>query len=223
MNKLDEREQATYQRVDQFGKAHGADFAAGSPAANAFAYIATLVPKAVTDAGTQAAGKGEAKSGTASRKSVRIALHNELKFISETADGIALVTPGFNEKFRMPKSGSDQALLTSAVAFIADATPVKATFVAHEMPADFLDVTLALIDQFKATGVDQNDGLSKQVGGTAALKEDRHKGMLMLELLRSIVPNKYRNNPAVMAQWLTASHVERPTHHKKPAPPTPPH
>jgi hypothetical protein len=44
----------------------------------------------------------------------------------------------------------------------------------------------------------------------------------MLETLKGIVPNKYKNNPAVLAEWNTASHVERPSHHAKPAPaPTP--
>ena len=71
MNKLDQRLQAAFGRVAQFGIAHGGDFAAGGTAANAFAFIATLVTKGGTDAGTQAAGKGEAKAGTASRASVR--------------------------------------------------------------------------------------------------------------------------------------------------------
>jgi hypothetical protein len=121
----------------------------------------------------------------------------------------------------MPHSGSDGALLASAVAFKADATPLKDAFIAHEMPADFLDVTQALIDQFKATGVDQNTGREKQVGGTAALKDDKGKGVLALELLKSVVPNKYRNKPVVLAEWLSACHVERPSHHKQPAPAKP--
>jgi len=44
---------------------------------------------------------------------------------------------------------------------------------------------------------------------------------LMLETLKAIVPNKYQNNPAVLAEWLTASHVERPSHKKQPAPAKP--
>ena len=148
-------------------------------------------------------------------------MHAELKSISDTAHGIALSTPGFDQKFRLPRSGSDQALLASATAFVADGTPVVATFIANEMPADFLTVTQTLIDQFKATGVDQTAGLEKQVGATAELKDNRHKGVLMLEALKSMVPNKYRNNPTVLAEWHTASHIERPSHHKQPAPVTP--
>ena len=74
---------------------------------------------------------------------VRVALHNELKGFSDTAHGIALTTPGFDQKFRLPRSGSDQALLASAVAFVADATPVQAIFLANEMPADCLMVRRA--------------------------------------------------------------------------------
>ena len=222
MNKLDQRLQAAFGRVNQFGIAHGGDFTVGGPAANAFAFIATLVAKGGTDAGTQAAGQGEAKAGTASRAAVRVALHHELVSISNTAHGIALTTPGFDQKFRLPRSGSDQALLASAVAFVTDGTAAQADFLAHEMPADFLTVTQSLIDQFKACGVDQTTGTAKQVGATAELQDDRHKGVLMLETLKAIVPNKYSANPAVLAEWLTACHIERPTQKKKTAAATKP-
>jgi hypothetical protein len=222
MNKLDQRLQAAFQRVNEFGIAHVADFTPDGPAAKAFAFIATLVPKGGTDAGIQMAGLGEAKAGTASRAAVRVALHNELASITSTAHSIALTNPGFDAKFQLPRSGSDQALLASAVAFVAEGTPLLATFVAHEMPADTFTVTQSLIDQFKATGVDQDAGKAKQVGATATMADNRHKGELMLETLAGIVPNKYKNNPAVLAEWHTASHVERPSHHanKTPAPAT---
>jgi hypothetical protein len=222
MNKLDQRLQATFQRVNEFGIAHGADFTPGGPAVQAFAFIATLVPKAGTDAGAQVAGAGEKMAGTGSRAAVRVALHNELASITATAHSIALTTPGFDNKFHLPRSGSDLALLASAVSFVAEGTPLIATFVAHEMPADTFTVTQSLIDQFKATGVAQDAGKSKQVGATATMADDRHKGVLMLETLKGIVPNKYKDNPAVLAEWHTASHVERPAQKEKttPAPTT---
>jgi len=221
MNDLDNRLQSAFQRVNEFGIAHGADFTPGGPAAKAFAFIATLVPKADTDAAVQVAGKGEEKAGTASRAAVRLALHNELASITATAHSIALTQPGFDKNFLLPASGSDKALLASANAFVAEGTPLLATFVASEMPADTFTVTQALIDQFKATGAGQDGGLTKQVGATAAMKDNRHKGVLMLETLKGIVPNKYKNNPAILAEWHTASHVERPSHHKKTTPPAP--
>ena len=218
MNQLDQRLQSAFQRVNQFGIAHGADFTPDGPATKAFDFIATLVPKADTDAGAQAAGKSEGMAGTASRAALRLALHNELASIAATAHSIAVTTPGFDNKFQLPRSGSDRALLASAVAFVAEGTPLLATFVAHEMPADTFTLTQTLIDQFRAAGVDQNTGKAKQVGGTASLADDRHQGVLMLETLKGIVPNKYRNNPAVLAEWLAASHVERPSHHAKKSP-----
>ena len=219
MNKLDQRLQSAFQRVNEFGIAHGADFTAGGPAAQAFAFIATLVTKGSTDAGTQVSGKGEAQAGTGSRAAVRLALHNELASITATAHSIALTTPGFDNKFHLPRSGSDQALLASAVSFVAEGTPLLATFVAHEMPADTFTVTQALIDQFKAAGVGQDAGKAKQVGATAEMKDNRHKGELMLETLDGIVPNKYKNNPAVLAEWHTARHIERPAVQPKKTPP----
>ena len=225
MNNLDQRLLAAFQRVNEFGIAHGADFTPGGPAAKAFAFIATLVPKADTDASTQVAGKGEEQAGTGSRAAVRLALHSELASITATAHSIALNTPGFDNKFHLPRSGSDKALLASAMSFVTEGTPLIALFVACEMPADTFTVTQTLIEQFKATGVDQDAGEFKQVGATAAMKDNRHKGVLMLETLKGIVPNKYKGNPVVLAEWHTASHVERPAKKAtaaKPAPtPTP--
>jgi hypothetical protein len=222
MNKLDQRLQSAFQRVNEFGIAHKADFTVGGPAANAFAFIATLVSKGGTDAATQVSGTGAKKAGTASRAAVRLALRGELASINTAAHSIALSQPGFDKPFLLPASGSDKALLASAVSFVTDGTPLLATFVASEMPADTFTVTQSLIDQFKAAGVGQDAGQSKQVGGTAALKDNRHKGELMLETLDGIVPNKYKNNPSVLAEWHTASHVERPSHHAKTTPaPTP--
>jgi len=222
MNKLDQRLLSAFQRVNEFGIAHVADFTVGGPAVNAFTFIATLVPKSGTDAGAQAAGKGESQAGTSSRAAARLALHDQLESIAATARSIALTTPGFDNKFHMPSSGSDLALLASAKAFVTEGTPQLALFVSHEMPADTFTVTQTLITQFEATGVDQDAGKTKQVGATAAMKDNRHKGVLMLETLKGIVPNKYKNNPAILAEWHTASHVERPSHHKKTTPPPTP-
>ena len=222
MNKLDQRLLAAFLRIDEFHDAHGTDFVADSPADKAFAFIHTLVPKGGSDAGKQAAGKGEAQAGTASRAAVRVALHNELAGITATAHSIALTEAGFDDKFLLPRSGSDMALLASAVSFVTEGTPLLAKFVANEMPADTFTVTQTLIDQFKAAGVGQDSGKAKQVGATAAMKDNRHKGVLMLETLKGIVPNKYRNNPTVLAEWLTACHVERPAQKAKKTPaPTP--
>jgi len=69
--------------------------------------------------------------------------------------------PSLEEKFRVPRNNNDQELLNAARAFLADATPLKTQFIAHEMPADFLDDLQADIDAMQAAINSQSSGVGK--------------------------------------------------------------
>jgi hypothetical protein len=97
---------------------------------------------------------------------------------------------------------------------------LKAAFLAHEMATDFIDHLDELIDQFVAAGGDKDTGGLKQAGGTAAMKKAVADGVLARQKLNAIVPNKYANNPAVLAEWVSAWHVEAPPRKKKTPAPT---
>ena len=72
------------------------------------------------------------------------------EMMTRTARGMALDTPGLDDKFRLPRSNAERAWLTAARTFHADALPLKDDFIAHEMPADFLDTLDALITDYEA-------------------------------------------------------------------------
>jgi len=210
----------SFQRIKAFFLKHGGDFAAGSEALKQSAAIDAACGATDTGATTQVAGKGAVKTGSEELAIYRADLHGAMEAIARTARGMALDTPGLDGKFHMPRSGSGQALLASARAFAQDAGPLKDAFIAHEMPADFIDHLNGLIDQFVAAGGDKDTGALKQVGGTAGVKTAVANGLIARQKLNAIVPNKYQNNAAVLAEWVTAWHVEAPPSKKKPAPPT---
>jgi hypothetical protein len=67
----------------------------------------------------------------------------------------AFTTPGLDSKFRLPRTGNDQALLNAARAFAADAAPLKAEFLKLEMPSDFLERLNQLITDFETSATEK--------------------------------------------------------------------
>ncbi|HYH85130.1 MAG TPA: hypothetical protein VEX60_06580, partial [Pyrinomonadaceae bacterium] len=162
-------------------------------------------------AASQSSGVGSAHQATASRTNAREALRESLQAVTRTARAMALDTPGLENKFRLPRSGSDQALLNTARAFVADATPLKPDFIRHELAASFIeDLQADIADLERAIG-GQNTGRDAHVTATASIDSTVERGMVAVTRLDAIVRNKFRDNPATLAAWESARHVERTT------------
>src|SRR6185436_12792194 len=84
------------------------------------------------------------------RALARAALRERMEGIVRTARALGDEVPGIQDKFRMPRGSNDRDLINAARAFKSDAEPLKAHFIAHEMPADFLDELQEDIDDFES-------------------------------------------------------------------------
>ena len=213
-----------FQRVKKFGTDHAADFPPGSVGGQQFAKIAAAVPQAGAQAADQRSAIGDRGQATKTKAQIHPDLHDQMKAISESAHTLAdLGTPGLDAKFRMPRSGGHGALLTAARQFKKDAEPLKAKFLGVNLPADFLETLDQTITDFDKATDDQTGGLEKQASSTAGLATTQADARKALRALRTIVPNTYRNNPTVLAEWVVASHIESGKAHRaeKPAPPNP--
>jgi hypothetical protein len=146
-----------------------------------------------------------------------------------------LTEPGFADSFRPPAQFNPSTLLTLADKFISQlavqpgdsdaVTAAKAVlvnkFVAHEMAANFVT---ALQNDRAAYDTDLAQRETKRetgVGNTATIGMNMAKGMQIVTKLDAIMHNKYASQPAKMAAWLTASHIERDPHRGQPVAPTP--
>ncbi len=158
---------------------------------------------------TQTSSAGAARQGSTSRAVAHAALREDLLAITRTARALALDVPGLDDKFRLPRSGSDTALLNSARAFAADAAPLTAEFIRHELPADFLDDLNADIADFEQAVNSQNTGMDARVAATAAIDGALERGLKAVQRLDVIVRNKFHNDLSTLAAWTSASHVER--------------
>jgi hypothetical protein len=111
----------------------------------------------------------------------------------------------------MPRSAGDQALLNSARAFAADAGAFSAALISVGLPADFIAHLNADITAFESLITTKGSALTGQAGATGGLADAAHKAAVALHVLKTIVPNTYKNNPAKLAAWATASHVQKHT------------
>jgi hypothetical protein len=178
-----------------------------------------------THATAQASGARAGKERTTQRSAAFAALREDLEAINRTARAIAFSMLGLDDKFRLPRNASVQVWLAAARSFAQDAEPLKAEFVHRGLPDDFIDDLKADIGELEQSINRQAQDKGARIAATAAIDDAIERGMNALVELDVIVRNKFRNDPAALAEWTSASHVERTPRRRAPAhaqPPTPP-
>jgi hypothetical protein len=208
-------------RVREFAKKHAADFAANSLFAQILVGLIAVITEIETLSTTEHTARGSALQGTDLRSHAREVLFDALRAIRRTARVLEDASPGISEKFRIPDNATDNALLNTARAFVTHATPLKAHFIAHELPESFLADLQADIDAFESAISDQSTGVGGHVAASAALDDAFHRGLELVRKLDAIVRNKYAGNPGVLAEWTSASHTERAPRRSKASQPPP--
>jgi hypothetical protein len=223
MNDRENRRHQMFLRVRDFGLEHAADFAPTSFTTQLFTNLGSYIAELEGHDASHSSSTGKSRQGTTTRGQARQTLRESLEAISRTARAMSGNVPGLDDKFRVPRGENDQALLTAARAFAADAAPFSTQFIAHEFPADFLAELNADIADLESAIGGQASGRGQGVAANAAIDDMIDKGVATVRQLDAIMKNKYSNNPAVLAQWISVSHVERDPRRSSPAaPPTQP-
>jgi hypothetical protein len=220
MNSVINRVYEMFVRVLSFASERAAALPAGSLGAATVGELKDVVESLTEAATTQTSGLSSVQRATAERMAAREALRESMQALARTARVMALDTPGLENKFRLPRSGSDPALLQNARAFAADALPLKDEFLRHAMHATFLeDFKEDIADLERAMG-QQNTGRGAHVSATVSVETAAERGMTAVRKLDAIVRNQFRDDPATLAAWESARHVESPTR-RRPLQPTP--
>ena len=207
MNNVFTRTQETFLRVQRFTSERASFFPAGSLGAEMCEEI-NIVVQALNEAlASQTSGLNSAQQATAAREAARQTLRADVQAITRTARAMALDTPGLENKFRLPRSGSDQALLAAARAILKDAEPLKAEFIRHELPASFIDDLHSHVADLEEAMGEQNTGRGAHVTATASIEPTIERGMNAIRKLDAIVRNKFRDDPAALAAWESARHI----------------
>lgn len=198
MTNSDIRRYEMFVRVRDFGEAHAALFPRSTLAQEQIAVVDAAVKALGSHAVTKMAASREGKSPKAA---ARVALLGRLEAIALTGRAIAKAKPELADKFRIPRSQPDQALITTGRLFATDAEMFKAEFLAHAMSKSFIDDLTKAVDDFEAAiqARDQNKGAT--AGVRALIKAALSDGMAAVSRLDAIVMNHFGSDPKLMAVW----------------------
>ena len=204
------RNREMFLRLKDFAVAH-----TDIPSTTVWPDLATDLNSVLADldghVSSEEVGKGARRAGTTSREAARQALRESVDAIVDTARAIGETKPGFDDKYRRPRGDNDQERLDVArgIAAIIVDPEVKAEFIRHAMPADFVsDLNEDIADLQEAIG-DQSEGRAGIKSAGVSIDETDARGLRVARQMNAVVQNFYRNNAAVLAEWETARHVER--------------
>ena len=220
MNDLERNYYNAFVGVRNFGADNAEDFKDGTAGARNFAAVSAAALEMEQSGAAQASG---ASGQMTMQKGLAIAqLREDLRAINRTARALAVDDSAVGELFRMPNGNNEQNLLAVARAFLTNAAPLKAQFVEYGLPADFIEDLQSDINDFEQSVTEKSSASGIKVSATASIGGAVKTGLEGLRRLRAIVPNKYRDNPAKLAAWTSASHVARAAKKKKPETPPKP-
>lgn len=212
MNDLERRKLDAFKRVEAFGATHSSDFAANSPGKLLFDELAEIVDKLTNLTSSESTGQRSVREKTVTRSEARSNLRADLRAMARASRAMSDEETGIPDKFRVPRNSSDEHLLATARSFAADAVPFSAQFIAHELPANFLEVLNQHIEELEAAIAGQTSGVGHHVNARAEIRETADEGAAVIRKLRMIMKNKYAGRPGILAEWRSASHLERGRH-----------
>lgn len=211
MNSLTAKRIEMLKQVKDFGIAHAASFADGSLGKQLFDSMTPIVTELENKGASQISGRNSAQNIAAVKASVREDLREMLAAINRTARVMAVETPEFEAKFRLPRNINDQKLLNAARAFVLDATPLKDHFIRHEMQADFLNQLTQLVSSFDQATSQKTAAVGTHVAARLTIDENIERGLQLVRQLDVILRNKFNGDPVTLSAWTRASHVARRT------------
>ncbi len=217
MNDSERRRYEMLVRVNQFGVDNAGDFPSGVGAAQ-FAAYKTVVNETESKSALQAGGFAEAAQQFEVKDTCRENLRDEMSDISRTAKSMEYEFDGIADKFRFQRNMNDATMLATARAFITEAGPYSADFIAYGLPATFLADLTTAADAFEASFSNTAAATAEHVAATADTSAKIREGMIAKRILDGVVQNKYNNDPGKLAAWLSASHTEKAPKKKAPTP-----
>jgi hypothetical protein len=198
---------AMFIRVCLFGT-NNALVPANAKATAHYAAVNNAKDAMLLSGGLKEQSTGEFRMAVADRKTVIKALRSQLREIAVTAKALQRTGehPGLGLQFRMPGK-TMQALRDRAVAFKDAAGAIAQEFIDYDAAPTFIADLEAAIADFDAVTGRRYAGLGKQIGATASLKATAREGVTAVRALDSILIKRYRNNPALLAEWKAAQRI----------------
>lgn len=134
----------------------------------------------------------------------------DLRLVAKTARTIEKKNQSFRNTFTLSRgSMSYQEIIEKADSFIADAPANKTYFDKYALTTEFFTELETDTAEFREAAHGQADASRTNVGAHADTEAILKDTLDTRGELDRALRNHYRNNPAKLAEWLTASHIER--------------
>jgi hypothetical protein len=193
-----------------YATANAIDFPAGSKGGQAGAELITILAEIDAHDTARQSSVNALQQVIAVKKDIREAIRAHLRAIGDTARTIALDHPEIKGSFQFTgASVGERKLLATARAYAAAALPLKALFIEYDMPPDFHDKFTADINKLDQHLNMNTANKGERIAANASLADALNRGEEALERYDTAVRNKYRNDPAKLAAWESARHLER--------------
>jgi hypothetical protein len=221
MKSLDSNTLDMLIRVRQLGLSHAGSFPTNSAAAELFADVARVITDMQGHSAAQAQHVRAAREKTTHKKVAFDALRALMEATFRTVGTIKGDTSGLADKFRLPKSKRAQDWLAAARSFATDAEPLKDEFIRRGMAATFLDDYHSRIHAVEQSMEGRAQTSAAHVSDTVSVAEAAERGRQVVRELDAVLRNIFADNHAALAEWESASRVERaPRRAKKDTPDT---
>ena len=196
------------RRATDFIITYAAAFPAASRASALIAIINAAVKTLETAGNKQDAADLDGQQATDEKQAALAVLVGLMRPINQTARGMEKLYPGISSRFKMPR-GSAQNFINRARAYIAEGTPMAAEFTSRGFPANFLTTLEAAVVAVESAIDRQNQARNAQTAATASLVAAQQQLVDAVHEFNPIVRNVFSADPAALAAWESASHVER--------------
>lgn len=176
--------------------------------AAALLVLQTETPKIAALGAEKVSATGAAKDKTIHRGDLRDTLYDAMQDVSDMWKPMAKNYENASNKFLI-LYGSDQLLIDTARAFAVEVLPYKNDFIARGMDANFVADLTAKTDAFAAAISESETARGARVGVNAGFKTPIELCKDAVEDISPVVKMHFRTDASKLAEWLTASHVER--------------
>lgn len=210
MDDLERTLTETLQRVNLFGIENAAAVANISKAVSNFALIQTAVSELEARGILRSSAIGSVFDASARRALKRHTFSSLLTKIAGTARDIARNDETFVNSFRTPqRNRSDLNWLETGRAFAVDLPAVQSKFTDYGYKETFIDELITETDEFETVINAQDSSKRQRIDSNASIDSIIGDALKALRTLKVIVPNIFSGNPGKLADWASASHVEK--------------
>ena len=147
---------------------------------------------------------------TDARQTARDTLNAILDAMNRTSLAVAIDVPQADMLFRAPGfPRRDGDIIEAGKKFAKHAEPLKAAFVDHHMPEDFIEKLNEALGNFQQAIDKQRLAKNDRSWASAQIAETIAAALMDLQRVESIVRNTLHDEPAALTAWETARHVTK--------------